>query len=77
MTEDIRQLIAAGRVRLVDNRIVVGDSTWALEQPRTICVLHPKQNKAEHREFVKALLDVINERAAETLRQKEAALTSE
>jgi hypothetical protein len=52
-----------GPYRLVDNRIVAGDSSW-LTQPVTICTLHPKQNKAEHRSFVPQLRDALNAAAA-------------
>ena len=48
-----------GPLRLVDNRIVAGDSNW-LAQPVTIAILHPKQTKPEHREAVRALLEAVN-----------------
>jgi hypothetical protein len=56
--------LPAGKFRLIDNRIVVGESSWAVQQPATICVLHPKQNTDEHRALVKALLDEVNEARA-------------
>jgi hypothetical protein len=48
-----------GQLRLVDNRIVAGDSTWA-EQPHLVCVLHPKQTQPQHLEMLKALIELVN-----------------
>jgi hypothetical protein len=49
-----------GKYRLIDNRIVLGDSTWAAQQPTTICVLHHKQNTDEHRQLIQRMLDELN-----------------
>jgi hypothetical protein len=50
-----------GRYRLIDNRIVCGESSWAsVNQPITVCILHYKQSTPEHRALVKAMLDELN-----------------
>lgn len=51
--------LPAGPYRLVDNRIVAGESSW-VGQPVTLCTIHPKQNKPEHRAFIRALLEKLN-----------------
>jgi hypothetical protein len=56
--------IPPGLLRLVDNRIVVGDSTFGT-QPLTILVLHPKQTFPEHKERIRAMLDCINQARAD------------
>lgn len=57
----LRAKLPPGNFRLVDNRIMVGDTSWiATVQPKTVVVLHPKQNKAKHRAFVTLLLEILN-----------------
>lgn len=48
-----------GLLRLVDNRILLGDSTW-IGIPVTVCVLHPKHTRDENRLLITALLDIVN-----------------
>lgn len=58
---EVLERLPNGKLSLVDNRIVAGDSTWIVAQPITVvCVLHPKQTKPENRAFIKAILDAIN-----------------
>lgn len=53
-------LIPEGELKLVDNRIMVGNSTWAMTQPITIAVLHPKHFKDENRALMLELLAIVN-----------------
>lgn len=53
-------VIPPGKLRLVDNRIFLGETTWAMAQPITVGVLHPKHTKDDNRVMIRGLLDIIN-----------------
>ncbi len=68
------EVLPPGRLRLVDNRIFVGDSTWAMTQPITIAVLHHKHTKDENRAYIAQLIAIVNE-ARDVAAQQAAPLT--
>jgi hypothetical protein len=48
-----------GKLRLVDNRVLAGESTFAA-QPATVCVCAPKHFGDENRQRLQALVDIAN-----------------
>lgn len=69
--------LPTGTFRLVDNRIVLGDSSWAAQQPTTICVLHHKQNSPDNMVLIRAMLKELNDARSANLCKKNPASTVE
>jgi hypothetical protein len=60
--------IPEGTMRLVDNRIVCGESTFG-QQPVLVCSINHKEQTAEQREFVLAMIELCNQ-TREALRRE-------
>lgn len=51
-----------GRLRIVDDRVIAGDSSWApTTRPETVFVFNRRHTKEDQRDYLRALIEIINE----------------
>lgn len=62
--QELLNKLPAGRLRLVDHRVVAGDSNW-LGQPLTITVINHKRTTEAQTDLMKVILEVVNQAKAD------------